>query len=230
MKDREIIKKLKSLSNPKNIEGMIRFGINPKTTYGVSLPVLRKMAKQIGKNHQLAQQLWDSGIHEARILAGLIGEPEKLTEKQMEKWVKDFDSWDICDQVCSNLFDKTQFAYSKAFTWTKRKEEFVKRAGFVMMACLSVYDKEANNKKFEQFFPIIKREADDQRNFVRKAVNWALRQIGKRNLVLNKKAIAVAKQIQKMESKSAQWIANNALKELTSEAVQERLVAKKMLK
>src|SRR4030043_16856 len=173
MKDREIIKKLKSLSNPKNIEGMIRFGINPKNTYGVSLPVLRKMAKQ---------------------------------------------------------FDKTQFAYSKAFTWTKRKEEFVKRAGFVMMACLSVYDKEANNKKFEQFFPIIKREADDQRNFVRKAVNWALRQIGKRNLVLNKKAIAVAKQIQKMESKSAQWIANNALKELTSEAVQERLVAKKMLK
>jgi 3-methyladenine DNA glycosylase AlkD len=227
MKDKEIIKKLKSLSNPKNVKGMARFGINPKNTLGVSIPAIRKIAKQIGKDHQLAQKLWSSGIHEARILAGLIGEPEKLTEKQMEKWVKDFDSWDVCDQVCSNLFDKTQFAYQKAFEWTKRKEEFVKRAGFVMMACLSVHDKEANNKKFEQFFPVIKRETNDQRNFVKKAVNWALRQIGKRNLALNKKAIVVAKQIQKMESKSAKWIANNALCELTSEAVQKRLVEKK---
>jgi len=188
---------------------------------------LKKIAKQIGKDHQISQQLWDSGIYEARILAGLVGKPNKVTKRQMEKWVNDFDSWGVCDSICSNLFDKTQFAYSKAFEWSKRKEEFIKGVGLVMIACLSVHDKEANNKKFEQFFPIIKREADDQRNFIRKAINWALRQIGKRNIVLNKKAIVVAKQIQKMDSKSAKWIANDALRELTSEAVQKRLVAKK---
>lgn len=226
MQANQILKKLKSHANPKNIEGMARFGISPKNTYGVSIPVIRKMAKQIGKNHQLAQQLWDSKIHEARILAGLIDEPDKVTERQMEKWVKDFDSWDVCDQVCSNLFDKTKFAYQKAFEWSKRDEEFVKRAGFVMMACLSVHDKQAKDKKFEQFFPVIKREVHDERNFVKKAVNWALRQIGKRNLTLNKKAIAAAKEIQRIDSKSAKWIATDALRELTSEAVQKRLQSK----
>lgn len=223
MKAKDILKKLKSHANPKNIEGMARFGINPKNTYGVSIPVLRKTAKEIGKNHQLAQELWASGIHEARILASMIDVPEKVTEKQMEKWIKDFDSWDVCDQVISNLFDKTEFAYPKAFEWSKRKEEFVKRAGFVMMATLSVHDKEAKDKKFEQFFPIIKREAHDERNFIKKAVNWALRQIGKRNLALNKKAIAIAKEIQRMDSKSTRWIAHDALRELTGEAVQKRL-------
>jgi len=223
MQAKEILKKLKSLSDPKAVVGMARFGIAPKNTYGISIPNLRKIAKEIGISHSLAQQLWDSGIHEARILAGLIGEPDKVTERQMEKWVKDFDSWDVCDQVCSNLFDKTEFAFLKAIEWSKRKEEFVKRAGFVMMACLSVHDKQVKDKKFEQFFPIIKREAHDERNFVKKAVNWALRQIGKRNLGLNKKAIATAKEIQKIDSKSAKWIASDALRELTSEAVQKRL-------
>ena len=145
----------------------------------------------------------------------------------METWVKDFDSWDVCDQVCSNLFDKTPFAYRKAIEWSKREEEFVKRAGFVLMATLSVHDKKADNKKFEQFFPIIKRESNDNRNFVKKAVNWALRQIGKRNLSLNKKAIKTAKEIQKMDSKSARWIASDALRELTSEKIQKRLKSKK---
>lgn len=227
MKVEEILKKLKSLSNPKNVEGTARFEINPKNTYGVSIPVLRKMAKQIGKNHQLAQQLWDSDIHEARILAGLIGEPDKITEKQMEEWVGDFDSWDVCDQVISSLFDKTAIAFRKAIEWSKRKQEFVKRAGFVTMACLAVHDKKANDKKFEQFFPFIRREATDERNFVKKAVNWALRQIGKRNLSLNRKAIETAKAIQKIDSKSAKWIASDAIRELTSEAVQKRLQNKK---
>lgn len=227
MQANQILKKLKSQAKPKNVEGMTRFGINPKNTYGVSIPVLRKMAKEIGKDHRLALQLWDSGIHEARILAGLIDEPDKVTERQMEKWVKDFDSWDVCDQVIGNLFDRTKFAYLKAFAWSKRKEEFVKRAGFVMMATLSVHDKEAKDRKFEQFLPIIKRESIDERNFVKKAVNWALRQIGKRNKALNKKAIAVAKEIQRMDAKSAKWIANDALRELTGEAVQKRLVANK---
>jgi 3-methyladenine DNA glycosylase AlkD len=227
MEYEEILTKLKSLSNPNAVAGMARFGINPKNTYGVSIPVLRKMAKQIGKNHLLAQQLWtSSSIHEARILAGMIDVPEKVTETQLERWIKDFDSWDVCDQVCSNLFDKTKFAHKKAIEWSKRREEFVKRAGFVLMATLAVHDKEADNQKFMRFLPVIKREATDERNFVRKAVNWALRQIGKRNSALNKIAIQKAKEIQKIDSKSARWIASDALRELTGEAVKKKLAKK----
>jgi len=218
-----LIKKLKSLSNPEAVAGMARFGINPKNTYGVSIPVLRKMAKEIGQNHLLAQRLWNSGVHEARILASMIDFPEEVTEKQMERWVMDFDSWDVCDQVCSNLFDQTKFAHKKAMDWSKRGEEFVKRAGFVLMAALSVHDKKAGDKNFLKFLPIIKREARDERNFVKKAVNWALRQIGKRNLHLNQKAIKTAKEIQEIESKAAKWIASDAIRELTSQAVQKRL-------
>jgi 3-methyladenine DNA glycosylase AlkD len=219
----EIIKKLKSLSNPKAVEGMARFGINPKNTYGVSIPNLRKIAKEIGKNHSLAQQLWNSKIHEARILASMIDEPNQLTEKQMDSWIKDFDSWDVCDQCCLNLFAKTPLAWQKAIEWTRREKEFEKRAGFVLMACLAFKDNKAKDEQFEKFFLFIKKQAIDNRNFVKKAVNWALRQIGKRNLYLNKKAIEIAKETQKMESKSAKWIAQAALKELTSDAVQKRL-------
>jgi 3-methyladenine DNA glycosylase AlkD len=223
----EILRQLKWLSNPDAVAGMARFGINPKNTYGVSIPNLRKLAKEIGKDHLLAQQLWtSSSIHEARILASMIDVPEEVTEKQMEKWVKNFDSWDVCDQCCSNLFDKTKFAHKKALEWSKRREEFVKRAGFVLMATLSVHDKEADNHKFLRFLPIIKREAIDERNFVKKAVNWALRQIGKRNSALNKIAIQTAKQIQKIDSKSAKWIASDALRELASEAVKKKLRSK----
>lgn len=227
MQYKEIIKKLKSLANPKNVEGMARFGINPNNTLGVSVPAVRDIAKKIGKNHKLAKQLWDSKIHEARLLAGFIDIPEEVTEKQMEKWVKDFDSWDICDQLCGNLFDKTPFAYKKTFEWSKRKEEFVKRAGFVLMAVLSVHDKKAEDKKFEKFFSLIKKHSIDERNFVKKAVNWALRQIGKRNINLNKKAVKIAKEIKKINSKSAKWIALDALRELTDDKVQERLKAKR---
>ena len=223
MKYEEIIKQLKAKANPKNVEGMARFGINPGGTLGVSVYVIRDMVKGIGRNHKLAEKLWKSKIHEARMLAAFVDEPDKVTEKQMESWVKDFDSWDICDQVCSNLFDKTEFAYKKAFEWSERDEEFVKRAGFVLMASLSVHDKEATDGKFEQFLPVIKREAADERNFVKKAVNWALRQIGKRNLALNKKAIKAAVEIEKIDSKVARWIAKNALRELRSDKVQQRL-------
>lgn len=223
MQYKEVVKKLKLLSNPKDKEGMARFGINPEYALGVRIPVLRDIAKKIGKDHKLAKQLWDSGIHEARLLAGFLADPEKITEKQMGKWVKDFDSWDICDQICSNLFDKTQFAYKKAFEWSRRREEFVKRAGFVLMAVLSVHDKRVKNKKFEKFFPIIKRNSTDERNFVRKAVNWALRQIGKRNLNLNKIAIKTARDILKINSRTAEWIAIDALRELESKAIQKKL-------
>jgi 3-methyladenine DNA glycosylase AlkD len=218
-----LIKKLKSLSNPEAVAGMARFGINRKSTYGVSIPVLRKMAKEVGRNHVLARRLWNSNIHEARILAGMIDLPEMVTEKQMEKWVRDFDSWDVCDQVCSNLFDRTKFAHQKAIVWSKRGEEFVKRAGFVLMATLAVHDKESGDKEFLKFLAVIKREARDERNFVKKAVNWALRQIGKRNSHLNRRAVETAKDIQGMDSKAAKWIASDAIRELTSEAVRKRL-------
>jgi 3-methyladenine DNA glycosylase AlkD len=223
----DIITRLKSLSNPKSVEGMARFGINPEKTLGVSIPALRKMATEIGRSHFLAQQLWDTGIHEARILAGMIDEPEKVDESQMEQWVGDFDSWDVCDQCCMNLFDRTGLAYRKAIEWSRREEEFVKRAGFALMAVLASHDKKAGDEEFLRFFSAIEKESVDGRNYVKKAVNWALRQIGKRNINLNKLAIETAKDIQKIDSKAARWIAADALRELAGEAVQKRLVDKK---
>jgi len=223
MRYRKIIELLKSLSDPKAVEGMARFGINPKGTLGVSIPNLRKIAKAVGKDHKIASQLWKSGIHEARLLSGFIDDPALVTLEQMEQWVSDFDSWDVCDQVCSNLFDKTPFAYKKAFEWAGRQEEFVKRAGFVLMAALAVHDKFAGEGEFEKFLSVIKRESSDERNFVKKAVNWALRQIGKRNACLNRLALKMTAQIQKLQSRSARWIATDAIRELESEAVQRRL-------
>ena len=222
-----IIERIKSLSDPEAVKGMARFGINPENAYGVSIPDLRKMAKEIGKDHALAQQLWASGIHELRILASMIDEAKIVTGAQMESWVKDFDSWDVCDQCCSNLFDKTQIAYQKAGAWSKREQEFVKRSGFVLMATLAVHDKKAADKEFLKFLSIIRRASIDDRNFVKKAVNWALRQIGKRNLSLNKMAIKTAKEIQQNGCTSARWVAADALRELTSEAVQKKLIKAK---
>jgi 3-methyladenine DNA glycosylase AlkD len=223
MQYNEIMKKLKALANPEAVAGMARFGISPKNTYGVSIPNLRVIAKESGRNHLLAQQLWASGVHEARILASMIDDPRMVTEEQMENWVKDFDSWDVCDQCCSNLFDKTRFAHQKAVEWSRKKEEFVKRAGFVLMATLAVHDKKADNEAFVKFLPIIKKEATDDRNYVKKAVNWALRQIGKRNQTLRKKAMETAEEIQKMDSTAAKWVASDALRELAGEEVQRRI-------
>ena len=187
--------------------------------------LLEAIAKKMGKgNHAIAQELWKSGVHEARLLASMIDDYNLVTEEQMEEWVKGFDSWDICDQCCSNLFDKTRDAYKKATEWSSsRDEEFVKRAGFVLMATLAVHDKKANNNAFLQFLPIIKEQSADERNFVKKAINWALRQIGKRNLDLNKEAIKTSKSIQNIPSASAKWIASNAISELTSPSVQTKL-------
>lgn len=223
----DIIEKLKSFSNPKEVGNMARYGIRPENAYGVSIPKLRKIAKEIGKNHGLAQQLWASNIRETRILASMIDDSRMVTEEQMEEWVRDFDYWEVCDQCCANLFQKTKFAYQKAVEWSSNEEEFVKRAGFVLMALLAISDKKADDEQFERLFPIIKREAFDNRDFLKKAVNWALRQIGKRNLNLNKKAIETAKEIQKMDSKSTKWVASDAIRELTSEAVQKRLRRKR---
>lgn len=214
---------LKRLSKPGNLEGMSRFGINTSNALGITVTELRKTAKGIGRDHGLALALWESEIHEARILATLIDEPEQVTEVQMERWVKGFDSWDLCDQCCGNLFDRTRFAYKKAAEWPRRKEEYVKRAGFTLMAALSVHDKAAPDEKLLQFLPIIERESDDDRNFVRKAVNWALRTIGKRSKALNRAAIATAKRIRSRDTRAARWIASDAIRELTSDAVKGRL-------
>lgn len=218
MKYPDVIRHLKSQKNPKNIKGMAKFGINPKNNLGISIPYLRNLAKKIGKDHTLALELWNSKIHEGRLLAAFVDEPKMVTKKQMKLWANDFDSWDVCDQVCSNLFDKTPYAYEKAFIWSKKKSEFVKRAGFVLMAALAVHDKKASDSKIAKFFPTIIRESTDDRNFVRKAVNWALRQIGKRNPVLKNKAIDTAQKIlqEHHDSKSARWVANDALRELNS--------------
>ena len=219
----DILAALKANANADNIEGMARYGMRPKKTYGVCTPILFEIANKVKGNHELASELWDSGIRDARLVACFMDDPDKVTEEQMDDWVEDFDSWDVCDGCCLHLFSWVDGAHKKAREWSRRKEEYVKRAGYVMMATLVVHDKEAPDEKFEAYFPLIIKGATDERNYVKKAVNWALRQIGKRNLALNKKAIAVAKKIQKMDSKSARWIASDALRELTSEKTMSRL-------
>jgi 3-methyladenine DNA glycosylase AlkD len=210
----QVIANLKQHANIQAVEGMARFGIRPAQALGISIPTLRKMAREIGRNQALAVALWASGIHEARILASMIAEPQLVSVELMEAWVNDFDSWDVCDQVCGNLFDKTPYAYQKAKEWCQQEKEFVRRAGFVMMAELAVHDKQAQDEAFLQFFPLIKLYAGDERNFVKKAVNWALRQIGKRSSHLRTLALECAYEIQDMDSKTAHWVAKDALKEL----------------
>ena len=223
MNAQEILARLASQANPANVAGMARYGINPENTLGIPIPALRSLAKESGRDHALAQDLWDSGIHEARILAAFVEDPSQVTEAQMERWARDLDSWDVCDQVCANLFDRTPYAYQKATEWSSREEEFVRRAAFSLMAALASHDKKAPDEKFESFLPLIVRASTDERNFVKKAVNWALRGIGKRNLALNGRAIECARQIAGLDSKAARWIAGDALKELTGAAVQGRL-------
>jgi len=224
---RSLLKRLQLLGDPKAAQGMARFGIVSKKVLGVSAVSLRKLAREIGKDHELAAKLWTRGVLEARLLAALTDEPHKVTEKQMERWVKDFDNWAVCDTCCSVLFDKTPLAWRKAAEWSRRKEEFVKRAGYALMAALAVHDKAADDRRFAKFLPPIKRGSTDERNFVKKAVNWALRQIGKRNLKLNKLAIKMANDIHAIDSPGTRWIASDALRELTSAAVQRRLRRKK---
>jgi 3-methyladenine DNA glycosylase AlkD len=219
----QVTDKFESLKNPDNVRGMAKFGINPENTYGIAMPVLRKMAKEIGKDHELALKLWNTGIHEARILAALIDIPELVSAEQMDCWVKDFDSWDVCDQCCLNLFYKTKYAYEKVREWCRKDEEYVKRAGFALIAVLAVHDKKADDTKFIDLLPLIMEGSADERNFVKKAVNWALRQIGKRNIFLRGKAIETSGQILKINTKTAKWIANDAIRELTNEKIIKRI-------
>jgi len=217
------VRELRRHGRRRNVQGMARFGIRAKRVYGVSKPKLDALARQIGKNHPLGLRLWATGIHDARLLGMLVSEPEKVTSRQMERWVRDFDNWDVCDGTCCHLFVFALPAWKKAFAWTTRKAEFRKRAGFALAAFLAVHDKKAPDAPFLKFLKAIERESWDQRNFVRKAVNWALRNIGKRNLRLNREAIACAERIRKQGTVAARWIAGDALRELQSDAVQDRL-------
>jgi 3-methyladenine DNA glycosylase AlkD len=218
----DIIAKLKSKANPDNLEGMARFGISTANRLGNSIPSLRKLAKEIGKNNKLALELWKAGIDETRILASMIGEENKLSEVQCEEWVDGFNSWDVCDQVCMNLFKKLPFVEKKIKEWSKREKEFVKRAAFSLIACIAVYDKEKPDKEFIKFFSVIKKASTDERNYVKKAVSWALRNIGKKNKNLNEEVIKFAKELGKADSESSKWIARDTLKDIQRETVKKR--------
>ena len=220
----EILQHLASRSAPHALEGMARFGIQAKKVCGGwTIPELKKLARQIGRQHALAEELWASGIFEARVLATLVDEPARVSSRQMDRWAKDFDNWAVCDGACINLFRYTRFARAKCLAWSRRREEFVKRAAFALMAGLAVADKAAGDPAFLKFLPVIKCAATDERNFVKKAVNWALRQIGKRNPRLRRAAMAAAREIHSLDSRAARWIASDALRELRSPALQRRL-------
>jgi 3-methyladenine DNA glycosylase AlkD len=219
----DVLDRLQSKAKPEQLEGMAKYGMTIEKRLGVSVPDMRKLAKELGRDHKLALNLWRTGIAEARILAGMVGDPDKLTEEQMEEWVKEINSWDVCDQVCMNLFEKNRLAWKKIVDWSEREEEFVRRTAFSLIACLAWHDKKTSDEKFIELLPVITRAATDERNFVKKAVNWALRNVGKRNLNLNRAAINAAKEIQRLDSKAARWIAADAIRELESETIQSKL-------
>jgi 3-methyladenine DNA glycosylase AlkD len=227
---KEVMAILNSKQNPRNVEGMKRFGIRGEKLLGISVVELRKIAKLIGKNHQLAEELWDTEVHEARIVASLIENPDTMTEKQMEKWVSEIDSWDVCDMLTGSLLDKSDMAVKMMPKWAKDKREFVRRTPFSMMAWIACHNKNLNNEDFDKYFLLIKETSTDERNFVKKAVNWALRGIGKRNMELREKALKVAEEIKKMDSKAAKWIASGAINELSStktiEIIKKRVIRK----
>jgi 3-methyladenine DNA glycosylase AlkD len=221
----EVLRTLRALGSPRNVEGMARFGISVRGTLGVSMPVLRGLAKEHRHDHSLAQKLWDSGIHEARIMASLVDNPALVTSSQMDLWVRDVDSWDICDQCCANLFALTSFAWAKALRWSRYRRTYTKRAGFALMACLAQTKYKAADSAFAPFFACIEAEADDDRPMVKKAVNWALRQIGKRNTTLYKRALSLAVRLSKSSVPSSRWIGSDAVRELsgkTANAMVER--------
>jgi len=219
----EVLEKLQEKADPGQLEDMARFGISTDRRLGVSVPEMRKIARQLGPDHQLALELWQTGISEAMIVAGMIDEPDKVTVQQMDDWVLDFDSWDVCDQVCMNLFEKIPYAWDKIGQWSQREQEFVKRAAFALVACLAWHDKQASDQQFIDLLPLIIRQADDPRNYVKKAVSWAVRNIGKRNPHLNHVALQTVQELVEMDSKTARWIARDAQRDLTSETTRKRL-------
>ena len=218
----EVLEMLAAKANPDQLAGMAKYGMTVENRLGVKVPQIRRIAKEIGKNHKLALELWETGITETMIIASMVDVPDEVTEEQMEAWVLDFDSWDVCDQVCMNLFDKTTLVWKKIHDWSDREEEFVKRAAYALIACLAVHDKGASDEVFISLIPVIKAGVTDNRNYVKKAVNWALRNTGKRNPELNTVALATARELRGIDSKSARWIGSDAIRDLTSDATMRK--------
>jgi 3-methyladenine DNA glycosylase AlkD len=219
----DVLEKLRAKAQPDQLEGMARYGMAVERRLGVKIPELRRLAREIGQGHQLALALWETGVAEAMILASMIDTPEEVSEAQMEAWVADFDSWDVCDQVCMNLFEKTPWVWDKIREWAGREEEFVKRAAFALIACLAWHDEEAGDEAFIEMIPVIKAGATDGRNYVKKAVSWALRNVGKRNLALNEAAIRAAEELREVDSRAARWVASDVIRDVTREKVQAKL-------
>jgi 3-methyladenine DNA glycosylase AlkD len=220
-----VIAELWAAADPARLAGMARVGIRIDAALGVSIPRIRRLARRIGTDHRLAQALWSTRIHEARILASMIDDPQRLSAAQMNRWAASFDSWDLCDQVCSNLFDRTPLAYDRAFAWSSARREFVKRAAFALMASLALHDARVSDAELAAFLPVIERESPDGRNAVKKSASWALRQIGKRDAALHRRAVSTAKHLRASDTAAARWIGADALRELSSDAVVERLRA-----
>ncbi len=218
-----VLAELQSMANLENVAGMARFGINPEGTLGISVKDLRKIAKSLGKDQALANALYASNIHEAKILACFVAEPHAVTPELMDQWALGFDSWDVTDQACTSLFDQSEHAWGKAEEWSTRSEEFIKRGAFALMAGLAWHHKTAGNERFEPFFVIILRESSDERNYVKKAISWALRNIGKRNSTLNREAITTAEAILETGGKAGRWIASDAIRELTNPKTLSRI-------
>lgn len=226
MTTEEVLARLAALGGSSRRAGMARYGIAIEHAYGVGIPQLRTLARELGRSHGLARALWDSGVHEARILASMVDEAADVDDAQMERWVADLDSWDLCDQVCANLFRHTPLAWTKAAEWTARDELMVKRAGFALTAALAVGDKRSSDERFAALLPTIMRGSDDDRPLVRKGASWALRQIGKRSPALNARAVETAAALRDSDSRGARWVGSDALRELSSDAVQARVAAK----
>jgi 3-methyladenine DNA glycosylase AlkD len=220
----EVLEWLRKRGTRRTVEGMARYGITAKRAFGVPMGTLLALSKKLGKDHVLATALWESGWYEARLLAALVGDPKCVTRRQMNAWAASFENWGDCDTVCFKLFDQTLFAWEKARQWAASPREFVRRGGFVMMACLALHDKAASDKPFLTFLPLIEKGARDERNFVSKGVNWALRAIGRRNRTLNAAATGVARRLALSEGAACRWVGQDALRELASPKVRAKLV------
>lgn len=219
----DILAWLKRRGTKRNRDGMARYAIVAPKVFGVSVADLRDLSKELGRDHALASALWKSGWYEARMLTAFVDEPERVTPAQMDRWARDFDNWAICDALCFHLFDRTPHAWSKIERWSRRREEFVRRAAFALLASMALHDKGAPDARFVRALPLIERAASDDRNFVKKAVSWALRSIGRRNVALNRKAVAVSRRLIATDEPAARWVGRDALRELTSAAVVRRL-------
>jgi 3-methyladenine DNA glycosylase AlkD len=224
------LQSLEQMSTQRDRDNLARFGIEATNPLGVSMSNIQVVARRLGRSHELAAALWDTNVYEARMLTSFVDEPERVTAAQMDRWCRDFDNWGICDTLCFKLFDQTPHAWAKVAQWGDKRDEFVKRAAFALLASLAGHDKSATNEQFLDCLPLIERAATDERNFVKKGVSWALRTLGRRNAVLNEAAVVVARRLAASPEPAARWIGKGALKELTSALVKRQLAAQKSRK